>query len=196
MVHREFKADDHHGNSYETRRGPFDFDMKSVWQRDAEDKENAEKKKVWWRGTLWRCFVELVKTLLAGPVGSDRKGSCSPHHFLYSRSNFYIAVREWEESCVSLKCRSYTMRTRKAVSGHIIWCVYLSVNESQQIVSTFLCFISPAITFGEQNSCLVILGEEERRRKEQKTVPKKGFILVWNARVPKDTALPGMEYVS
>ncbi|KAM6412687.1 uncharacterized protein C7orf57 homolog isoform 2-T2 [Pluvialis apricaria] len=46
MIHREFKAVDHHGNSYETRRGPFDFDMKSVWQRDAEDKENAEKKKV------------------------------------------------------------------------------------------------------------------------------------------------------
>uniref|UniRef100_A0A8C3J2B3 Chromosome 7 open reading frame 57 n=1 Tax=Calidris pygmaea TaxID=425635 RepID=A0A8C3J2B3_9CHAR len=46
MIHREFKADDHHGNSYKTRRGPFDFDMKSVWQRDAEDKENTEKKKV------------------------------------------------------------------------------------------------------------------------------------------------------
>ncbi|XP_009470370.1 PREDICTED: uncharacterized protein LOC104018891 [Nipponia nippon] len=46
VIHREFKADDHRGNSYEPRRGPFDFDMKSVWQRDAEDKENAEKKKV------------------------------------------------------------------------------------------------------------------------------------------------------
>ncbi|XP_066169443.1 uncharacterized protein C7orf57 homolog [Sylvia atricapilla] len=46
MDHREFMADDHHGNSYETRRGPFDFDTKSVWQREAEDKEKAEKKKV------------------------------------------------------------------------------------------------------------------------------------------------------
>ncbi|KAM6142984.1 LOW QUALITY PROTEIN: uncharacterized protein C7orf57 homolog [Phoenicopterus ruber ruber] len=46
MIHREFKADDHRGNSYERRRGPFDFDMKSVWQRDAEHKENTEKKKV------------------------------------------------------------------------------------------------------------------------------------------------------
>ncbi|XP_010116096.1 PREDICTED: uncharacterized protein C7orf57 homolog [Chlamydotis macqueenii] len=46
MIHKEFKADDHHGNSYKPRRGPFDFDTKSVWQRDAEDKENAEKKKV------------------------------------------------------------------------------------------------------------------------------------------------------
>ncbi|XP_068052364.1 uncharacterized protein C7orf57 homolog [Anomalospiza imberbis] len=46
MVHREFMADDQHGNSYETRRGPFEFDTKSVWQREAEDKENAEKKKV------------------------------------------------------------------------------------------------------------------------------------------------------
>ncbi|XP_010284681.1 PREDICTED: uncharacterized protein C7orf57 homolog, partial [Phaethon lepturus] len=45
MICREFKADDHHGNSYEMRRGPFDFDTKNVWQRDAEDKENAEKKK-------------------------------------------------------------------------------------------------------------------------------------------------------
>ncbi|XP_027734758.1 uncharacterized protein C7orf57 homolog isoform X2 [Empidonax traillii] len=46
MIHREFKADDHRGNSYEARRGPFDFDTKSVWQRDAEDKENTEKKKM------------------------------------------------------------------------------------------------------------------------------------------------------
>ncbi|KAM4908077.1 uncharacterized protein C7orf57 homolog [Sylvia borin] len=46
MDHREFMADDNHGNSYETRRGPFDFDTKSVWQREAEDKEKAEKKKI------------------------------------------------------------------------------------------------------------------------------------------------------
>ncbi|RLW13396.1 hypothetical protein DV515_00000012, partial [Chloebia gouldiae] len=46
MVHRDFMADDHHGNSYETRRGPFEFDTKSVWQWEAKDKENAEKKKV------------------------------------------------------------------------------------------------------------------------------------------------------
>lgn len=52
MVHREFVADDHRSHSYETRRGPFDFDTKSVWQREAEDKESAEKKKVGWRSTL------------------------------------------------------------------------------------------------------------------------------------------------
>ncbi|KAK4826461.1 hypothetical protein QYF61_009188 [Mycteria americana] len=46
MIRREFKADDHHGNSYEPRRGPFDLDVQSVWQRDAEDKENAKTKKV------------------------------------------------------------------------------------------------------------------------------------------------------
>ncbi|XP_068252653.1 uncharacterized protein C7orf57 homolog [Nyctibius grandis] len=46
MIHREFKAGDHHGNNHEIRRGPFDFDTKSVWQQDAEDKENAEKTKV------------------------------------------------------------------------------------------------------------------------------------------------------
>ncbi|XP_019469388.1 uncharacterized protein C7orf57 homolog isoform X3 [Meleagris gallopavo] len=45
MIHKEFN-DDHHSSNYETRRGPFDFDTKSVWQRDAEDKENTEKKKV------------------------------------------------------------------------------------------------------------------------------------------------------
>uniref|UniRef100_A0A8C8R5I6 Chromosome 7 open reading frame 57 n=1 Tax=Pelusios castaneus TaxID=367368 RepID=A0A8C8R5I6_9SAUR len=44
MVHEEFKPDQLNGN-YETKRGPFDFDMKSIWQRDAEDKENKEKKK-------------------------------------------------------------------------------------------------------------------------------------------------------
>uniref|UniRef100_A0A663MWP7 Chromosome 7 open reading frame 57 n=1 Tax=Athene cunicularia TaxID=194338 RepID=A0A663MWP7_ATHCN len=52
MIHRELKADDHHGNSYKTRRGPFDFDVESVWQWDIEDKENAEKKKVGWRGMI------------------------------------------------------------------------------------------------------------------------------------------------
>ncbi|KAM3681358.1 LOW QUALITY PROTEIN: uncharacterized protein C7orf57 homolog [Ammospiza maritima maritima] len=46
MVHREFVAGDHHGKSYERRRGPFEFDTKNVWQREAEDKENAEKKKI------------------------------------------------------------------------------------------------------------------------------------------------------
>ncbi|KGL85395.1 Uncharacterized protein C7orf57, partial [Tinamus guttatus] len=46
MIHKEFKAGDHHSTNYETRRAPFDFDTKSVWQRDAEDKENTEKKKV------------------------------------------------------------------------------------------------------------------------------------------------------
>ncbi|KAM4684558.1 uncharacterized protein C7orf57 homolog [Amazona ochrocephala] len=46
IIHREFKADEHCGNHYEIRRGPFDFDTKAVWQRDAEDKEKAEKKKI------------------------------------------------------------------------------------------------------------------------------------------------------
>ncbi|XP_005153624.3 uncharacterized protein C7orf57 homolog [Melopsittacus undulatus] len=46
IIHREFKADEHCGNHYEIRRGPFDFDTKTVWQRDAENKEKAEKKKV------------------------------------------------------------------------------------------------------------------------------------------------------
>lgn len=45
-------AGDHQGNSYETRRGPFDFDTKGVWQQEAEEKENAEKKKVGWTGAL------------------------------------------------------------------------------------------------------------------------------------------------
>lgn len=44
MIHEEFKTDQ--PTSYEPKRGPFDFDMKSVWQRDAEDKENKEKKEV------------------------------------------------------------------------------------------------------------------------------------------------------
>ncbi|XP_039188042.1 uncharacterized protein C7orf57 homolog isoform X3 [Crotalus tigris] len=42
MIHEEFKADQ--PASYEPKMGPFDFDMKSVWQRDAEDKENKEKR--------------------------------------------------------------------------------------------------------------------------------------------------------
>lgn len=43
MIHREFKAEYHHGNSYEPRREPFDLDVQSVWQQDGEDKENKEK---------------------------------------------------------------------------------------------------------------------------------------------------------
>uniref|UniRef100_A0A8D0FRN8 Uncharacterized protein n=1 Tax=Strix occidentalis caurina TaxID=311401 RepID=A0A8D0FRN8_STROC len=74
MIHRVFKADDHHGNSYKTRRGPFDFDMKSVWQQDAEDNENTETKKVGWRGTLGFCFVcRACEDTLGGPVGSCRR---------------------------------------------------------------------------------------------------------------------------
>lgn len=44
MIHEEFRADQ--PVNYEPKRGPFDFDIKSVWQRDAEDKENKEKKEV------------------------------------------------------------------------------------------------------------------------------------------------------
>jgi len=65
MIHKEFNVDDHHSSNYETRRGPFDFVTKSVWQRDAEDKENTEKKK----GMMWvALFAELVKMLLTEPV--------------------------------------------------------------------------------------------------------------------------------
>ncbi|KAM9387438.1 uncharacterized protein C7orf57 homolog [Phaethornis superciliosus] len=46
MIHKEFNAADYHGDAYKSKRGPFDFDMKSVWQRDADDKEEAEKKKI------------------------------------------------------------------------------------------------------------------------------------------------------
>lgn len=101
MVHREFKADDHHANSNKARRGPFDFDTKSVWQRDAEDKENAEKKKVGWRGTLWLCFVcRASEHISLWACCFLREGSCNPCEFLYTRMNFYIAVREQEESHV------------------------------------------------------------------------------------------------
>ncbi|KAJ1200132.1 hypothetical protein NDU88_003959 [Pleurodeles waltl] len=46
MVHEESKAEES-DNKYESRRGPFDFDIKTVWQRDADDneKENEGEKK-------------------------------------------------------------------------------------------------------------------------------------------------------
>uniref|UniRef100_A0A673SMI7 Chromosome 7 open reading frame 57 n=2 Tax=Suricata suricatta TaxID=37032 RepID=A0A673SMI7_SURSU len=44
MVYEEFNPDHSNGN-YEFRRGPFDFDVKSVWQREAEE-QKKEKKKV------------------------------------------------------------------------------------------------------------------------------------------------------
>uniref|UniRef100_A0A8C8BDF4 Uncharacterized protein n=1 Tax=Otus sunia TaxID=257818 RepID=A0A8C8BDF4_9STRI len=91
MIHREFKADDHHGNSYKTRRGPFHFDMKSVWQQDAEDKENTEKKKVGWRGTLGCCFVcRACEDTLGGPVGSCRREVVVHSSFYISEAMFIL----------------------------------------------------------------------------------------------------------
>ncbi|PNI43793.1 C7orf57 isoform 3 [Pan troglodytes] len=43
MVHEEFNPDQANG-SYASRRGPFDFDMKTVWQREAEELEKEKKK--------------------------------------------------------------------------------------------------------------------------------------------------------
>ncbi|XP_008061168.1 uncharacterized protein C7orf57 homolog [Carlito syrichta] len=43
MVYEEFNPDQANG-SYESRRGPFDFDMKTVWQREAEELEEEKKK--------------------------------------------------------------------------------------------------------------------------------------------------------
>ncbi|XP_011226010.1 uncharacterized protein C7orf57 homolog [Ailuropoda melanoleuca] len=43
MVYEEFNPDQTNGN-YESRRGPFDFDVKTVWQREAEEREKEKKK--------------------------------------------------------------------------------------------------------------------------------------------------------
>lgn len=43
MVYEEFNPGQANG-SYESRRGPFDFDVKTVWQREAEEQEKGEKK--------------------------------------------------------------------------------------------------------------------------------------------------------
>ncbi|XP_023399973.2 uncharacterized protein C7orf57 homolog [Loxodonta africana] len=43
MVYEEFNPNQANGN-YESRRGPFDFDMKTVWQREAEEMEKDKKK--------------------------------------------------------------------------------------------------------------------------------------------------------
>ncbi|XP_037011964.2 uncharacterized protein C7orf57 homolog isoform X5 [Artibeus jamaicensis] len=43
MVHEEFNPS-LANSSYESRRGPFDFDMKTVWQREAEELETKKKK--------------------------------------------------------------------------------------------------------------------------------------------------------
>ncbi|XP_035579062.1 uncharacterized protein C7orf57 homolog isoform X3 [Zalophus californianus] len=42
MVHEEVSPDQTAGN-YESRRGPFDFDVKTVWQREAEEREKKKK---------------------------------------------------------------------------------------------------------------------------------------------------------
>lgn len=43
MVHEEFNPSSAQGG-YESRRGPFDFDMKTVWQREAEELETKKQK--------------------------------------------------------------------------------------------------------------------------------------------------------
>ncbi|XP_017655857.1 uncharacterized protein C7orf57 homolog isoform X2 [Nannospalax galili] len=43
MVYKEFSPEQANG-SYESRRGPFDFDMKTVWQREPEELENEKRK--------------------------------------------------------------------------------------------------------------------------------------------------------
>ncbi|KAM4705395.1 uncharacterized protein C7orf57 homolog isoform 2-T2 [Rhinophrynus dorsalis] len=47
MVHEEFNTEEN-DQKYEGKRGPFDFDQKTVWQRESEDpeKENNIEKKV------------------------------------------------------------------------------------------------------------------------------------------------------
>ncbi|MBZ3880708.1 hypothetical protein SUZIE_159290 [Sciurus carolinensis] len=45
MVYEEFSPGQAN-SSYESRRGPFNFDMKTVWQREAEELEKEKKKKV------------------------------------------------------------------------------------------------------------------------------------------------------
>ncbi|XP_016280051.1 uncharacterized protein C7orf57 homolog isoform X1 [Monodelphis domestica] len=43
MIYEEFNPEQANG-SYESKRGPFDFDMKTVWQREAEEQEKEKKK--------------------------------------------------------------------------------------------------------------------------------------------------------
>ncbi|XP_030065321.1 uncharacterized protein C7orf57 homolog [Microcaecilia unicolor] len=47
MIHEDFKHE-HQNNKYESRRGPFDYDVKTVWQREADEneKDNKEERKV------------------------------------------------------------------------------------------------------------------------------------------------------
>nr|KAF6302235.1 hypothetical protein mPipKuh1_001887 [Pipistrellus kuhlii] len=42
MVHKEFNPGRPSGN-YEFRRGPFDFDVKTFWQREAEELDQRKK---------------------------------------------------------------------------------------------------------------------------------------------------------
>uniref|UniRef100_A0A8B9NSI8 Chromosome 7 open reading frame 57 n=1 Tax=Apteryx owenii TaxID=8824 RepID=A0A8B9NSI8_APTOW len=55
MIHEEFKAGDHHSNSYETRRAPFDFDTKTG--EDASD---------------WTCWFLLKGSY--SPLPAQRNG--------------------------------------------------------------------------------------------------------------------------
>lgn len=47
MIHEEFDKEESE-QTYEARKGPFDFDQKTIWQRESEEyeKENPHDKKV------------------------------------------------------------------------------------------------------------------------------------------------------
>ncbi|MXQ83374.1 hypothetical protein E5288_WYG001373 [Bos mutus] len=59
MVYEEFNPDQATGN-FESRMGPFDFDMKTIWQREAEELEKEKKKGAMeghpWLVALWWCL--------------------------------------------------------------------------------------------------------------------------------------------
>ncbi|EHB03956.1 hypothetical protein GW7_10271 [Heterocephalus glaber] len=117
MVYEEFHPSQANGG-YESRRGPFNFDMKSVWQREAEELE--EKKKV-----RLPAITSKQSSKVGTPVGArDPAGSrlsfppmpgqkaSSPTNFSKLISNGY--KDEWLQQQQPVDSEKRTRRTSRA----------------------------------------------------------------------------------
>lgn len=62
MIHEEYDKEEGE-QTYEARKGPFDFDQKTIWQRESDDyeKDHPHDKKVLQAILLWLHFIFLSK---------------------------------------------------------------------------------------------------------------------------------------
>ena len=91
MVYEEFHPEPANG-SYESRRGPFDFDVKTVWQREAEEREK-EKRKVSGRLPCGACGSTRLSAVAVAAKRRAEPRHGSVFYFLKRRVHFRESPR-------------------------------------------------------------------------------------------------------